>query len=397
MKVAGFFAGIGGIEQGLHASGRFETELLCEIDVGAREVLKDRFPHAAISNDIRLIKSLPKVDVVTAGFPCQDLSQAGRTAGIKGRQSGLIGEVFRLLRRKSPGPKWLVLENVPFMLQLQRGRAMRFLVDHLEELGFTWAYRVVDARAFGLPQRRQRVLLVASRTEDPRPVLFGCDADVAPSVFSGDEMCGFYWTEGLRGLGWAVDAVPTLKGGSTIGIPSPPGIWDPRDHSIGTPDIRDAERLQGFPENWTEAALTGEGVKAGHRWKLVGNAVSVAKANWLGERLVNSPEAFPEGTILKGGMSWPRAAWGHSEKVFAVDRSTWPVANERQHLREFLRYPRKPLSHRAASGFYTRALASSLKFEPAFLRDMKAYVEWARTSTLISDVRKDEKQRSTST
>src|SRR5205823_9371065 len=108
--------------------------------------------------------------------------------------------------------RWLLLENVPFMLQLDRGRAMRFLTRSLEELGFQWAYRVIDTRAFGLPQRRKRVILLASRTEDPREALFAGDRGEPNEPTSFDDLaCGFYWTEGTRGLGWAVDAIPTLK------------------------------------------------------------------------------------------------------------------------------------------------------------------------------------------
>jgi DNA (cytosine-5)-methyltransferase 1 len=376
IQVVGLFAGIGGLEHGLSLSGRYDTEFLCEIDPGAQAVLTAHFAGVPVRPDIRNIRSIPKVDLLTAGFPCQDLSQAGRTAGIEGDQSGLVGNVFRLLRSKQTRPKWLLLENVPFMLQLQQGRAMRYLVDKLEELGFMWAYSVVDAHAFGLPQRRHRVVLLASQTEDPRPVLFGTDAAPFPREFSGQEMCGFFWTEGLRGLGWAVDAVPTLKGGSTIGIPSPPGIWDPLDHSIGTPDIRDAERLQGFPENWTSPAVEAIGVKPGHRWKLVGNAVSVAMAKWLGERLANSPEPAPDGRLLKRGVAWPRAAWGHKDRVYSIDVSTWPVQTGAVSLRAFLRHPRRPLSYRAAAGFYSRTAASALRFEPSFIRDVKAHVDW---------------------
>jgi DNA (cytosine-5)-methyltransferase 1 len=374
MTVIGLFAGIGGIEQGLRGCGGYHTELLCEIDPGAQRVLKTHFNGIPIKPDVRGIKSLPKVDLVVAGFPCQDLSQAGRTVGIKGNQSSLVAEVFRLLRRES-NPRWLLLENVPFMLQLQRGKAMRYLVDELEELGFTWAYRVVDARAFGIPQRRQRVLLVASRTEDPRPMLFGCDAGECLPVFSGEQLCGFYWTEGLRGLRWAVDAVPTLKGGSTIGIPSPPGVWDPLDHSITTPDIRDVERLQGFAEDWTVPALADDDVKRGHRWKLVGNAVSVPMGQWIGKRIAHPTGDAPKGTLLKRGMAWPRAAWGGDQKVYAVDVSAWPVREPSTSLRDFLPFPRAPLSYRAAAGFYSRADASCLKFEEAFLQDVKLHVD----------------------
>src|SRR5215813_2619965 len=221
--VVGLFAGIGGIELGLHQAG-YQTELLCEIDPNAQAVLKARFPDLPLKPDVREMKLLPKAEIVAAGFPCQDLSQAGKTAGIAGRHSGVVSEVFRLLSRPGTAPRWLVFENVPFMLQLQGGRAMRFLIAALEELDYSWAYRIVDARAFGVPQRRQRVLLVASRIEDPRTVLFHGNEQEPPPPEADKVACGFYWTEGLKGLGWAIDAVPTLKGGSTVGIPSPPAI-----------------------------------------------------------------------------------------------------------------------------------------------------------------------------
>jgi DNA (cytosine-5)-methyltransferase 1 len=373
LTVAGLFAGVGGIELGLRRAGH-RTTLLCEIDEGARRVLQRRF-DVEVAPDVRRLKEFPAVDLISAGFPCQDLSQAGRTLGIRGAQSSLVGEVFKRLRNRKHGPRWLLLENVPFMLQLQRGKAMRYLVDELEELGFAWAYRIIDTRAFGLPQRRQRVILLASRTEDPRPVLFATSESEVLPPFSLHRLCGFYWTEGLRGLGWAVDSVPTLKGGSTIGIPSPPAIWDPQDGSIATPEIRDAERLQGFDADWTAPALDGAGVRRGHRWKLVGNAVSVPVAEWIGQRLANPAGGMPPTYLLKRGVSWPRAAWGYRENVYGVDVSTWPVYREAPSLRDFLRFPRTPLSHRATAGFYSRAEVSGLRFEDGFLRDIRRHAD----------------------
>src|SRR5437870_3223679 len=138
--VVGLFAGIGGIEAGFHQAG-FETTLLCEIDPAAQRVLKRHFSGVPLVDDVRQLRSRPKAEVLAAGFPCQDLSQAGKTAGIRGKHSGLVAEVFRLLSRPGAAPRWLVLENVPFMLQLQRGRAMHFLVSGLEALGYAWAYR----------------------------------------------------------------------------------------------------------------------------------------------------------------------------------------------------------------------------------------------------------------
>lgn len=97
MKVAGLFAGIGGLEAGLAESGH-EATLLCEVWEPARRVLVCRFPRVPTEADVRDLRSLPgDVDLVTAGFPCQDLSQAGGTAGIDGDRSSLVSQVFRLL------------------------------------------------------------------------------------------------------------------------------------------------------------------------------------------------------------------------------------------------------------------------------------------------------------
>ena len=374
LRVVGLFAGIGGIELGLGRAGH-STELLCEIDEGAVEVLRHHLPDTEVHLDVTALDSLPACDLVAAGFPCQDLSQAGRTAGIGGTQSGLVEHVFRLLDGADPGPTWLVLENVPFMLSLDRGEAMRSLVDRLEERGWTWAYRVVDTMAFGLPQRRRRVLLLASRTEDPRPVLLNQNAEAdLPEDPERTRGCGFYWTEGQRGLGWAVDAIPTLKGGSTIGIPSPPAIWDPTTSEVFTPDLVDAERLQGFPPEWTAPAGTTGARGLGRRWKLAGNAVSVPVAEWVGERLGTAEAYEPEAEQVIDGGRWPQAAWGHSGDRRSVARTMWPVSRPRPHLLDFLEHERKPLSARATAGFLDRTERGNLRISEDFLLDTRAHL-----------------------
>ena len=175
--------------------------------------------------------------------------------------------------------------------------------------------------------------------------------------------------KGNKGLGWAVDAVPTLKGGSTIGIPSPPAIWMRHtDGSIQQPEIRDAERLQGFPSDWTLPALSIAKVRKGARWKLVGNAVSVAVARWIGECLCNPREYDDRQDMpLPLGQPWPKAAWGGKGTVYSSKVSMWPVRSEYQHLTAFLQFPTKPLSERATAGFLGRARASCLRFPNGFL------------------------------
>jgi len=374
--VAGLFAGVGGIERGLTRAGH-ETALLCELDPAAAAVLEEHFPDIARHDDVRTLRSLPSdLTLLAAGFPCQDLSQAGMTAGIDGARSGLVMEVFRLLRRRRV--PWVLLENVPFMLHLGKGRALEVVVSELERLGYRWAYRVVDARAFGLPQRRERVYVVAALDEDPRAVLFADEIGPPPEdegdqPRNGDSAFGFYWTEGLRGLGWAADAVPTLKGGSSVGIPSPPAIWLPSG-SIVTPSIRDAERLQGFPKDWTKPAELV--ARPGVRWKLVGNAVCVPVAAWIGQRLARPGDAHElPSRGLPIGSPWPRAAWNVGKGRRTAPFSAWPKRSRPRPLLEFLGEPTVPLSYKATAGFYTRARQSSLRFAPGFLAAVRAHME----------------------
>jgi len=382
-SVVALFAGVGGIESGLERVG-YRTRLLCENDPGAGAVLRSRFPGIPLVEDVRDLARDPsrlpsRIDLLTAGFPCQDLSQAGGTAGIRGAKSGLVTHVFEILEHRitegRPVP-WVFVENVPFMLQLARGAAMAHVVDEFERLGYRWAYRVVDTRAFGIPQRRERVIFVASLVADPADVLFAEDAGAPPQAEYRGRACGFYWTEGNRGLGWAVDAVPTLKGGSTVGIPSPPAIWMP-DGRIVTPDLRDAERMQGFPADWTEPAA--EVVRPSSRWKLVGNAVTVDVAEWVGRviaRRGSSSRAlsnlFP--MPIKSSGSWPRAAHGSVDGRFEVSISSWPVRMDGPSLEGFLAFETKPLSYKATSGFKKRLDNSCLRRPTEFDRDLEVHL-----------------------
>lgn len=372
LRAAGLFAGIGGLELGLSRAGH-ETLALNEIDEAARAVLKARFPDVPLSDDVLELEKLPRgTEIITAGFPCQDLSQAGRTLGLKGSRSSLVGEVFRLLRTHDV--PWVLLENVPFMLQLAKGEALRIVLENLEALGYRWAYRVINTQAFGLPQRRERVYIVATREGDPRDVLLSKDAGPPQAPASLDGIaCGFYWTEGSGGLGWAVDAVPTLKNGSTVGIASPPAVWLPSGEIV-TPGIRDAERLQGFRANWTKPAE--EVVKPSLRWRLVGNAVTVDVAEWLGEQLRRPGTYRPsEADVpVNDKRPWPRAAYNVGEGRVAAPVSAFPVRRAGTPLADFLTLNEaKPLSLRAVSGFLSRFEASTLRRPPGFIEAVRAH------------------------
>jgi DNA (cytosine-5)-methyltransferase 1 len=369
----GAFAGIGGVELGFQRAG-ISTSTLIEYWEPARAVLTERMPNARLLGDVRNVKTLPRADVFSGGFPCTDLSQAGLTAGIGGDQSGLVHEIFRLLPKVRP--TWLVLENVRNMLALDRGRAMHVLADELENRGYRWAYRLIDSRAFGTAQRRQRVLLVASKTDDPRRVLFADEAGEPPADYFRDDAFGFYWTEGLRGLGWARDAVPTLKGGSAIGIPSPPAFWvrgAVPGRAMLTPTIEDAESLQGFPRGWT-APASGVGRRGeGMRWKAVGNAVTVGASRWLGGRLVSPGESIAEYQLL--GSRWPTAAWGEKGQRRCAELSLWPVCAPYGHLLDTVTISEaRTVSLRGATGFLSRLDRGSLRVNPEFRVAVKEHI-----------------------
>ena len=373
LRIAGCFAGIGGIELGLKRHGH-DSVILSEIEPTAQAVLKARFPEVPLAGDIRAIKRLPECDLISAGFPCQDLSQCGRTAGVDGADSSLVNEVFRLIESAVNRPNWVLLENVPFMLALESGRAIRVITKHLTRLGYRWAYRTVNARAFGVPQRRLRVVIIAARDADPREVIFADDEPV-PKESPSPTGFGFYWTEGTTGLGWAANCVPTLKSGSTIGIPSPPAIWMPSQRRLATIDIRDAERLQGFPVNWTSPAMT-ESARAGVRWRLVGNAVCVRVAVWVGKRLAAPGKIVCEqGPKLKTNDKWPAAAYGDESGSYEVLATAWPIAMKQTPIVDFLRFPTRPLSARATGGFLSRAKKSRLRFQDGFLSDVAHHLD----------------------
>ena len=165
MNAVSLFAGVGGFDLALERAG-VPVVAAVEIDKQARGVLAHRFPNTKLFGDIQEVTGndllgagfIPKSGIITGGFPCQDLSVAGRRAGLAGERSGLFWEIARLLDDLQP--RWFVLENVPGLLSSNGGRDMGIVLGTLAELGYGVAYRVLDAQNFGVPQRRRRVFIV---------------------------------------------------------------------------------------------------------------------------------------------------------------------------------------------------------------------------------------------
>ena len=367
LKVAGLFAGIGGIELGLAQSGH-RTSMLCELDPAAAAVLKHRFPRVSKVLDVRDVDRLPDgTTLLTAGFPCQDLSSSGNKVGIGGSRSSLVDHVFRILERNQVD--WVLIENVKFMLHLHGGKAMARIASRFEAMGYNWAYRVLNTKAFGVPQRRHRVFFLASRVGDPRNVLLSEDNPLEENQPTVGAPLGFYWTEGTYATGLASNSIPPLKGGSTIGIPSAPAILRV-DGFVGTPSLHDAERLQGFPAGWTEGAE--DVVRSTFRWKLIGNAVSVPVAEWIGRKLIQ-PAPYDWSRDESIGIKWPDAAWSIGGRRHRSEVSDSPLGIAGPGLDGFIAEPMKPLSRKAVEGFLSRARAGNLRYPEGFLSSLQSY------------------------
>lgn len=159
LTVGSLFAGIGGFDLGFERAG---CRVLWQVenDEKAQRVLSSRFPTAKLHHDVQTVgaENLEPVDVICGGFPCQDVSVAGKRTGLAGSRTGLFWEVVRIAEALQP--TWLVLENVPGLLSSHRGRDFHAILVALADCGFRRAYRILDSRYFGVAQRRRRVFIV---------------------------------------------------------------------------------------------------------------------------------------------------------------------------------------------------------------------------------------------
>jgi len=157
MKVLDLFSGIGGFSLGLERTGGFETVAFCEIEDFPRKVLRKHWPEVPIYEDVRCaeFQSVGPVDLVTAGFPCQDISLAGRGSGLAGERSGLFWQILRAVRLV--GRPRLLLENVAALLD----RGMGDVLGALAQIGYDTQWHCIPASYVGCRQLRDRVWIVA--------------------------------------------------------------------------------------------------------------------------------------------------------------------------------------------------------------------------------------------
>ena len=177
------FAGVGGFDLAMQRNG-VKVVASVEIDSKCNEVLARHFPDATQFTDVTTVKGSdlieagfnPSRGIITGGFPCQDLSVAGKRAGLAGERSGLFWEIARLVEETQT--EYFVIENVPGLLSSNKGKDFGVVIGTMADLGYSLSWRVLDAQHFGVPQRRRRVFVVGRRSIDstsPAEILFKSD------------------------------------------------------------------------------------------------------------------------------------------------------------------------------------------------------------------------------
>ncbi len=371
MKVLSLFSGIGGFDLGFERAG-MEVVGMCEIDRHAQAVLQRHFPHATLHTDVRSIQyGRGAVDVICGGFPCQDLSVAGKRRGLDGERSGLWFEFARIIDEVEP--KWVVIENVPGLFSSAGGRDFAVIIQWLAQRGYGVGWRVLDSQGFGLAQRRKRVFIVGSFGTphgctlllEPESVRWDSTSSRRSGQGDTGAVAKYLTTDvsntltrqntgdatrvsaimipfaiqgnivdrqhgGAQGFGISQSNIsytltamdrhavahqlisPTLRaeakqslmtGDGNINAPlaialnGQHGQWsalNEQSHTLSTTRIEqvcipigvrrltptECERLQGFPDGWTA------GQADSHRYKQLGNAVSVPVAQWIGRRIM---------------------------------------------------------------------------------------------------------------
>lgn len=174
MTHGSLFSGIGGFELGARMND-IPTLWNCEIEDFQRSVLKQIFPHTKQYEDIRELSKPEYVDIVSGGFPCQDISIAGKGKGIRGERSGLWSEMFRIIREVRP--KYVIIENSPMLLV----RGFEQVLCDLSSIGYDAEWKCISNSFFGFPHKRLRLYVCAYSDEIRRN-----EIQVLPSIF-GEE------------------------------------------------------------------------------------------------------------------------------------------------------------------------------------------------------------------
>ena len=340
MRYISTFSGIDAASVAWEPLG-WEPIAFSEIEPFPCAVLAERFPDVPNLGDVRKVDwsaYAGKADLMVGGSPCQSFSIAGKREGLDGA-SGIMWEWVRCVREVRP--RWVVWENVPGCLSSGGGEDFRCLLRSLDDLGYDACWRVLDARFFGVPQRRRRVFLVGNLAGGRGGRHLPCEVLLEPEGLPWDTGEGREEGKGAAGgvggrpasagfksnpsgvgrsIGYEEEVSPTVMSqtpGSSGHVPrvltygirtantssNGRGVQEEQSHMLGSTD-RDAvatnngvvrrltplecERLQGFPDGWTRMPWRGNAASEcpdAPRYRAIGNSMAVPVMRWIGERM----------------------------------------------------------------------------------------------------------------
>lgn len=289
LRVASFFSGIGGFDLGFEMAG-MEVVMQCEIDAFCRKVLKKHWPSVPLYPDIAEIDSaeITAADIYVAGFPCQDVSLAnqGKRKGLEGNRSGLFHNFIQLVEQRQP--RWIVLENVPGLLNSNNGRDFAVVLNKLDGCGYGLSWRVFDSKFFGTPQRRRRVFLVGSFGSicaakvllDDRPFAVPtrssqCEAKTTASGVRNSNKKSNLYSIQHASIGRKHTAGPQSKGFRNDGETWTLDSRGSSDVVCQTDDAFGVRETSGISPRLDS-----------RRFRTIGNAVTVYVAKYIAERIV---------------------------------------------------------------------------------------------------------------
>jgi DNA (cytosine-5)-methyltransferase 1 len=288
LRVASFFSGIGGFDLGLERAG-MQVVFQCEINEFCKKVLKKHWPDVPLESDILKLNAndIPEAELWAGGFPCQDVSLAnqGKRKGLEGFRSGLFYKYAELIAERLP--RWILVENVPGLLNSNNGKDFEAVVSALDELGYCVSWRILDAKYFGTPQRRRRVYIVASLgTIGSAEVLFESDANqqVYRAGLGKKDLVTNEFGIGLGKEPYYLLQHATIGRKATAGPQAKGYRNDGEAYTLDSRGSSDVVCSTVAPFRMREA--TGVSTRLdGNRYKAVGNAVAVPIIEWLGQRI----------------------------------------------------------------------------------------------------------------
>ncbi|HSA76904.1 MAG TPA: DNA (cytosine-5-)-methyltransferase [Nitrosarchaeum sp.] len=303
MKCFSLFSGIGGFDLALKRQGH-EIVGACEIDKYARSVYSRHFPEVPMWEDATKINpgELPDFEMLCGGFPCQAFSIAGKRFGFEESRGTLFFEIARIAREKRPG--YIFLENVKGLLSHDNQRTIITILKTLDELGYDTEWQVINSLNF-VPQNRERIYIIGHLREKPTrkvfPLLEVCEIDDrtfdkaqgkrewvrspytrtinANYAKGGGNRTMIAWSKSTRDGGIIESRIKeneanTLNTGQGCRtMSSATFIKEDMGYRQLTP--LECERLQSFPDNWTD------GLSDTQRYKCVGNAVTVSVIEYI--------------------------------------------------------------------------------------------------------------------